>query len=61
MEYIKEYDFLFHFLFGKGNMVADARSRKLVTLVVMSTQWILVEQLKDLILEAQPSEGQYFW
>lgn len=51
MEYIKDYDFSIRYFPDKGNVVVDALSRKLATLVAMSAGWKLMEQFKNLNLD----------
>lgn len=55
MEYINDYDFLIRYFLKKDNVVANALSKKIVTLAVMTDERMLMEQFRDLNLDVQPS------
>ena len=48
LELIKDYDFPFTYVPGKGNVVADALSRKSADLASLAHGWDLVNEFKDL-------------
>lgn len=43
MEYIKDYAFQIRYLPEKGNVMADALSRKFVSFAAITYEWMLME------------------
>ncbi|XXG85952.1 hypothetical protein AAC387_Pa11g0946 [Persea americana] len=47
LELIKDYDFPFTYVPGKGNVVADALSRKSADLASLVGEWLMIEEFRD--------------
>ena len=59
MEFLKDYDFSLQYHPGKANVVADALSRKNISILsLMIKEWELLEKFCDLQLNVELSPGE---
>lgn len=53
MEYIKNYHFSIWYFPSKGNVVADAFSRRSITLACLCREWAMIEEFRELHAKIQ--------
>jgi len=58
LELIKDYDFPFTYVPRKGNVVADALSRKSADLASLVGEWIMIEEFRDWDVSIEVMDNQ---